>query len=355
MLQFDPDRVKDLVSNLYMTKIISAYGDEGIATLRNVMEYLRRLFQFLEADSIRGSLIVYKSIDSASVIHPEWASISALEHITPEGPLEASSILNIECCADGTLKYSKNDELDLHDLSQRAIVYLYSNRQDTFYIKGNAEPAINPCSGYASLFCIPTYSLIEEALEDYKRKSIRTSNCPIFSECWYGGKDGPRLFFKLKPEATMRRSLANFLGNVLRDADVGQEQNVDESHPVDVRVTWIGNNRRALIEIKWLGQSVDDDGKEKTGYSEARARDGAKQLADYIDEEHERLPLHDRRGYLVIVDGRRRGLSEGCIELDPGDGLWYQDKEITFDPAFHDIRSDFEIPVRMFAEPRFRN
>jgi len=331
---------------------MSAYGDEGIATLRNVMEYVRRLFQFLVADSICGSLIVYKSIDSASVIHPEWASISALEHITPESPSEASSILNIECCADGTLKYSKNDELDLHNLSQRAIVYLYSNRQDTFYIKGNAESVSNPCPGYASLFCVPTYSLIQDALEDYKRKSIRTSNCPIFSECWYGGKDGPRLFFKLKPEATMRGSLANFLGNVLRDADVGQEQNVDESHPVDIRVTWIGNNRRALIEIKWLGQSVDNNGKKTTEYSEARARDGARQLALYIDEEHRRLPLHDRRGYLVIVDGRRRGLSEGCTVLDPEYSLWYRDKEIEFDPALHEIRDDFETPVRMFAEPR---
>jgi hypothetical protein len=354
-MQFDPDRVREYVQSLYMTKIVLVYGDEGIAALTHVMEYLRKLFQFLAADSIHGSLIVYKSIDSASMIHPEWASISSLEHITPEGPFEESSILNIECCADGTLKYSKNVELDLGALSQRAIVYLYSNRQDTIYIKGNAEPIFNLCPAYASLFCVPTYSLIKDALEDYKRRSIRTSNCPIFSECWYSGRHGPRLFFKQKPEATMRRSLANFLGNVLRDADVGQEQNVDESHPVDIRVTWIGNNQRGLIEIKWLGQSVDDNGKKKTEYFEARAQDGAKQLADYLDEERERLPLHDRRGYLVIVDGRRRGLSEGCTELDSELGLWYQDKEITFNPAFHQIRGDFEIPFRMFVEPRFRN
>lgn len=354
-MQLDPDRVRDYVCNHYMTKITLAYGDEGIAALRNVMEYLRRLFQFLAAESIRGSLIVYKSIDSASVIHPEWASLSALEHLTQEGPFEESSILNIECCADGTLKYSKNDELDLGDLSQGAIVYLYSNRQDTIYIKGNAEPILNICPAYASLFCVPTYSLIKDALEEYKRKSIRTSNCPIFVECWYSGRYGPRLFFKQKPEATMRSSLATFLGHVLRNADVGQEQNVDESHPVDIRVTWIGNNQRGLIEIKWLGQSVDKNGKETTEYSEARARDGAKQLADYIDKERERLSLYDRRGYLVIIDGRRRGLTEGCTELAPELGLWYQDKEITFNPAFHEIRDDFEIPFRMFVEPRFGN
>ena len=150
----------------------------------------------------------------------------------------------------------------------------------------------------------------------------------------------------------MRRSLANFLYNVLRDVDVGQEQNVDESHPVDIRITWIGNNRRALIEIKWLGQSVDNDGKKKTEWFAARAKDGAKQLTEYIDAEYRRLPLHDRRGYLVIIDGRRRGLSEGCTALDPPDSLWYRDKEIGFDPAFHEIRSDFETPIRMFAEPR---
>jgi len=354
-MQIDPDRVREYVQSLYMTKIVLVYGDEGIAALRHVMEHLRKLFQFLAADSIRGSLIVYKAIDGASVIHPEWVSISALEHITLEGPFKESSILNIECCSDGTLKYSKDAKLDLSSLSQRAIVYLYSNRQDTIYVKGNAELIINPCPAYASLFCVPTYSLVKDALEDYKRKSIRTSNCPVFGGCWYGGRYGPRLFFKQKPEATMRSSLATFLGHVLRDADVGEEQNVDESHPVDIRVTWIGNNQRGLIEIKWLGQSVDDSGRKTTAYSEARAQDGAKQLADYIDKERARLPLHGRRGYLVIIDGRRRGLSEGCTTLDPESGLWYQDEEITFNPAFHQIRDDFAIPFRMFAEPRSRN
>ncbi len=352
LIQVDYERVKELVYSQYMTKILNAYGDEGVATLRSVMEYVRRIFQFLAADSMRGSLIVYKSIDSNSAINPEWASISDLAHITQECPIEESSILYIECCEDGAIKYKRDVELDLNEISQRAIVYLYKNRRDAFYIKGSKEYLINYCPAYPSLFCVPTYSLIKDALEDYKRKSIRTSNCPIFSECWYSGKDGPRLFFKQKPESTMRRSAANFLGNVLRDADVGQEQVVDESHPVDIRVTWMGNNRRALIEIKWLGQSVDEDGKKKTPYYEARANAGAKQLAEYIDAEHRRLPLHDQRGYLVIIDGRRRGLSEGCTTLVPEDGFWYQDKEIEFDPAFHEERSDFEKPIRMFAEPK---
>ena len=352
LIQLDPEITEEFICNQYMTKIIAAYGDDGIATLRSVMDYLKRLYQFLEAELIHGLLVVYKSIDNESIINPEWASILDFAYINQEGPFEASSTLNIECCSDGTVKYKRDVELDLDELSQRAIVYLYKNRQDTFHIKGNAEKVINPCPAFASLFCIPTYSLLKDALEYYKRKNIRTSNCPIFSECWYGGKDGPRLFFKQRPESTMRRSLNNFLDNVLRNAAVDQEHVVDESHPVDIFVTWIGNNRRALIEIKWLGQSVDEDGKEKTGYSESRANSGAEQLTIYIDAEHRRLALHNKRGYLVIIDGRRKGLSEGCTTLELKNGFWYQDKDIKFDPAFHKQRRDFEEPIRMFAEPK---
>jgi hypothetical protein len=40
-----------------------------------------------------------------------------------------------------------------------------------------------------------------------------------------------------------------------------------------------------IIEIKWMGDSLDE-GREKisTSYREDRANEGAKQLADYLDQ-----------------------------------------------------------------------
>lgn len=350
-MEFELDKLRELVSRSFVPQIQHSYGDTGVATLMNVMENIRKIYQFIEPEIVNGSIVLFQSIENTSTIHPEWKTINDVTYFAQECPVNKASCLNIELCFDGSFKYDKDATLDLSELSQNAIVYYYSNRQESFVIKGTPQFVISPSSTFASVFSIPTYRSLREALEAYKRKSIKTSNCPIFSDCWYRGRAGSRLYFLNKPEATMRRSLANFLDNVLRGVEVGQEQNVDESHPVDIKVTWMLSNRRALIEIKWLGKSVNEAGQETTEYSEYRANQGAKQLSDYIDAEYMHLPVHDRRGYLVIFDARRRNLTVERTTIGSEDGLWYQNKDINFDPKYHELRLDFEEPVRMFSEP----
>ena len=92
---------------------------------------------------------------------------------------------------------------------------------------------------------------------------------------------------------------------------VRQEHNTDETRPVDLVVDWFGVKLRALIEIKWMGKSLtmDSDGTRFTTYGEARAQEGAGQLADYLAREQSTDPNVRLRGYLgglyTFLDGRR--------------------------------------------------
>jgi hypothetical protein len=134
--------------------------------------------------------------------------------------------------------------------------------------------------------------------------------------------------------------------------DVWPEQVVDESHPVDIRVQpRLSNNRLMLIEIKWLGCSVADDGHITARHKTPRAQEGADQLAQYLDDQRRFAPTRVIQGYYVIIDGRRENLNEGMTEICRLDGMHYEDKELEFDPAHHDTRRDFDPPYRMFARP----
>ncbi len=174
--------------------------------------------------------------------------------------------------------------------------------------------------------------------------------CKILSRIW---ADESRLFLLAKPEATMRDSLTQHLMGTLRgDVEVRPEQVVDETRPVDIKVTWFCVNRLSLIEIKWLGDSKNKDGSVATRYRDARAKKGAKQLAEYLDANRAHAPAHVTRGILVVLDARRRGLKKNIVLITPEDGMAFADEEIDYNPAYHNIRTDFDVPMRMFLEPK---
>jgi hypothetical protein len=150
----------------------------------------------------------------------------------------------------------------------------------------------------------------------------------------------------------MRRSLTQYLRGVMRDCNVKPEQNVDESHPVDIHVLFTSTSQHAIIEIKWLGRSIDPaTGKAATGFTRGRALAGSQQLADYIDKTVQSSPHYGARGYLVVFDGRRNGLKIGTKTLDKAKALGYQNKEIAYSPDYAATRSDFDPPMRMFLHP----
>lgn len=351
MIQINIETIKEIVQQLYVSKIKNFYGDEGIAALRSVLETIHAVFRSIEPEVIRGTVVVFKNVKGVAPGLDAWKCLTDLTYSVQECPIASETYLNLQVCSNGIIKYSKA-ELNLAELSEVAVVYLYKDKTEGFLIQGKFEPIPNPYRPYASVFSVPTYSVLRDALEDYRRRVIKTSRgCQVFGSTWHQGAGGPRLFFIRKPEAKIRQSLSYFLDSVLRGAEVAPEQNVDETRPVDIKVTWMCSNRLALIEIKWLGKSVDESGELKTEYTESRANDGARQLVDYIDTNYRNTPIHNRRGYLVVVDARRRGLQVGAKSISKRGGLWYQDRDITFTPDYHAIRTDFEEPMRMFAEP----
>jgi hypothetical protein len=148
--------------------------------------------------------------------------------------------------------------------------------------------------------------------------------------------------------------LHNFLYAFLRhdEIDLREEQNVNEKNPVDLKVVWRMENRSAIIEVKWLGKSIDiKTRKIKQTYSDGRAREGAKQLAEYLEWHRQQAAKEDTRGYLVIFDCRRNRLKTSATSVDKLGGLHYEKREVVYAPEYHKARDDFEEPIRMFLEP----
>lgn len=151
-------------------------------------------------------------------------------------------------------------------------------------------------SSLSSVFFHPTYKELDEAMNYYDKKYARYSSCQVLSQVW---TDDTKSEFISKPEHFMRDSLWQCLQNVLRNHTIKREQNVDATHPVDIKVIWPGLNNVALIEVKWLGDSG------KTQYRDRRANEGARQLIDYLMASFIEEPDKHFVGYLTVFDGRR--------------------------------------------------
>ena len=340
--------IEQLASMGFAPLVVRHHGAAGGQALRAIMTALRQIYRQFQPQSSSPRLVVFQliskdsyEIDGISSKLYEWSDILSW----------VDEPLAIEVAADDAiLVWPSLNQADLTELSRHGVVYSFQGGKEYFWAGGEqlGIPQIVP--GAASLFAVPAFGLLEEALQFYRSTVVRVCQCEILKSAWY---DVNRLFLKSKPEKLMRRSLVQFLRASLRHAaEVAPEQNVDESHPIDIRVTFEATQNVALIEIKWLGRSRnEEDGTEATPYSEQRARDGAKQLAEYLDMFHHSAPLRHTRGYLVAIDGRRRGLTLDATSISYQNGMYYNHREIPFNPNFHDIRNDFEEPLRMFAEP----
>lgn len=108
--------------------------------------------------------------------------------------------------------------------------------------------------------------------------------------------------------------------------------------------------RTALIEIKWLGKARTES-RITQEYSASRAREGAKQLAGYLDKQKVQSPIRYLRGYLVVFDARRGHTKIDELTLDKTSGLKFEHKEIIYIPKYEESRRDFETPMRLFLEP----
>ncbi len=335
--------MSQIAHDLYVPMVEANHGQKGAAALRDLLEFLQSLYKYVAPETRSTPIVVFKHIDNATVL------AGATEYNSAQNlpPLSVEPIA-IQLRQNGRLLFSQLAKVDPVTLAQECVVYTFLNRVERFYAKQEVRVITNPGLGYPSIFAVPTFDSLNTALHEYKLKQARKSSCKILATSW---KDSGRIFFKKAPESIMRDSLTQFLKNCLRgDVEVRPEQIVDETHPADIKVTWFMSNRLAFIEIKWLG-AAKTSATTLARHSAGRARQGAKQLANYLAANAVQAPTHQTRGYLVVLDGRRAKVKPSARKISQQNGFKFEHNEITYSPDYQKIRSDFEVPTRMFMEP----
>jgi hypothetical protein len=110
-------------------------------------------------------------------------------------------------------------------------------------------------------------------------------------------------------------------------------------------------NRLAFIEVKWMGASAHKTERRITWRPDEKdANDGAAQLVGYLQENAAEASGFQTMGFLVVFDGRREGV-DFDVELTRDQALHYLNRDITFDPKYHELRRDFAEPLRFFMYP----
>jgi len=336
----------EVALHLHLTVVTDAFGDSAIPMLKELLTYVGRLYHRLPEDVYRGQIVVVKSLDDSPVAD------GGLLYGSPDAvALPQSGRVMFQTFSNGAVRvWSSLDSIDLSKLAQSAIVYTFDQGKDTFFAGSRQATMLKlVAQAFSSNFGVPRFHSLKDALEDYRLRTARHTGCKILEKIWF---DSNRIFFIPKPESLMRDSLVQFLNNVLgSEAQVRPEQNVNETEPVDIFIHWYMSQHLALIEVKWMGKSHNGV-KITTEYGEARANHGAKQLADYLDENYRTAPLHAARAYLIVFDARRANTAADTRTISRPDGLKFENREITFQPAYHVDRLDFEVPLRFFCEPK---
>jgi len=345
------DIIKDVCRDTHVPMAQEVFGGAGLDAIFQVMETVQELYRHVDLERISGEVLVYK------VVSPP-ANIGSAPGFAR--PVDFASLANqnihslcFEIDADGRPHSRVLGSTSREEIARSAVVYHYAGCQEEF-LAGNQRKSVRRYdSSTRSQFSVPTFGNLREALQHFARDNVRESTCYTFRKIWH---DENRLFLKAGPESLMRDSLTQYLRNRLgADHDVLPEQNVNEKNPVDIRVQpRLRNNRLIIIEIKWLGDSVATDGHVTAKHRDSRAQEGAKQLAEYLDEQRQSAPSHVIQGCYVIIDARRRNLpatATAGATIARVDGFHYEAQVIAFAPAAHTTRQDFDEPYRMFAGP----
>ena len=346
---------------VFRTDARNAFGEEGAACLDRLLNAVREFFRAIPPDQLSTTFLFAYPMGDADVGEMDAAmsriatSLGVDDLPTYRRRMEDASAVVIEVRRDGGYDLATATTIpSLERLSERSLVFVNEDGIDRFVIGGRSSTMPKLLTGARSNFAVATVGDLEEALERYRRDAAYVS-CPILDKVWEGGRDGPRLVFKNRPEATMRRSLERFLSTRIRgDVSVRPEHNTDETRPVDLVVNWFGSKLRALIEIKWLGDSLTkgSDGTQFTSYRDTRAQEGADQLVDYMDRERSTDPDAALRGYLAVFDGRRRRVIDPETPIASEDACYYRERDIVLTRDWAAELSDVAPLVRYYLEPR---
>lgn len=354
------DDSKDLVNylnNLYFVKAHKEM-DVNIEKIIDLVRTVKFFFNYISVESIESDVsIAY--VDDSSLFNSITDSV-----IFCSTADEAYSYLN-DRKGNYTVFFNRRGEIKIFSGHRDEVRHIFKSTLGYRVTKNISDISehiftdiidikLHPTPGESTLFPRWDFDKLIKQLKEYHIESASYSSCKILEQCWH---DDRKILFTQKPEHFMRDSILQFLRNTLgRIASIKPEQNTDASKPVDLNIEFHGTNRIAIIEVKWLGTSIN--AKETgpgTSYSESRANDGSKQLCDYIDKEKTSTPRKNILGVLVVFDGRRKGINISHTDISYEDAFHYKDKDITYSPAYYSFRKDFSIPLRFFMHPKMSN
>lgn len=347
--QIDLEMLHRLVSQEPLTAAGAKFGDLGSARIKDILRFLKKSARYSTVTEL-SDITIFALLAENEAIREE-RSQHATKYEFGVSQLGAIGRLVVEIRQDGSPYVWNLVPPDIHAAIQDGIVYRLNQGVETFTLSGTSIAVPKLIPGAISQYCLNCFTDLKDALLAYRDSMARTSKCHLIREAW---AEENRLWFVPKPEYRLRKALANHLTSFLRhdEIDVREEQNVDESHPVDIKLVWRMENRSAIIEVKWLGKSMDNATRSVTQkFTDVRARTGAKQLAEYLESHRQQAAKEDTRGYLVIFDCRRRGISPSDATVSRSKGHYYATRDVSYSPEYHKTRKDFEEPIRMFLEP----
>lgn len=333
----------------YPLQIYMASGNNNAAPILTgkLIEFIQDIYRSLEPSHFTGKLIIYITFDNLILFPAQNATKLFDKNILINSQ---SNTIVIQLFNGGELPLLWENIVITDELkSGNAICYIYENQKEHFSVGSKVIDIVNQFNS-ASIYALQ-YHYLSEALVKYKEEKVKNASCKLFQEALY---DRPtRIYFIAGPEEKMQISLEQYLISSLRGVDVVREYNLGASKPVDVRVYWKSGNRAALIEVKWLGQSVDSRGSLSTQYSNARGNEGMRQIKEYLDLENQDTPTCITKGYLVVIDGRRRRVNPLITSINYDDGMYYSNKdlELDADKKYYERMSHIEKPMRMFVNP----
>jgi hypothetical protein len=343
------------ISNSFPNNVLKEfnYSEEATLSMEIINKELKDLFNFIEPGLFEKKIVIVKNLKDNTVF-PDSNSINLtmnkalLFNYDKDIVIQLFNDRNI-------LMWGDVDSSTIFSCDDN-IIYVFEQNKEKFFVKSKEiDITIRP---FGSRYSDEFYEL-EQQLNNYCLHKIRYSSCPIFNDSWSSNK---RIFFKGGgkdiPEKYMQESLQNFIKDLsIFKGKIGQfeptrEHNLDGRKPVDIIVRWEKSNRIALVEIKWMGKSIDN-GRFKSEHNNSRANDGFRQLKEYFDLAKRDNPNKLVKCYLVVIDARRWKTNEQTTTISYTNGMYYENKKIELDEdkKYHLTYKNISVPIRMFVEP----
>lgn len=198
----------------------------------------------------------------------------------------------------------------LIQLSNKNVVFFFGEFGIDVVVRGKITPRINVFYDEIDrLKFLKKYhiSTLQECLKEYE-VYIKE---PGVNEAFFASKNivakikpvnPPNNVLHNKPERILRDNLISFLNRNTQHT-FSKETELNNQRELDLYAEVDG--KKYLIEVKWLGNSVNDD---ETGFSQKvtdiSARDGVTQTLQYIKHLFEQMSYNVHCGYLCVFDAR---------------------------------------------------